>query len=192
MEDKYLEKIDQILKKHLSDKSFELWIGIRERITNKCWEKPTSSTGKYHQKEDGRVPSVSEHTYEMIYAADKLISMFDGVINKDVIFLSIALHDAYKYGLVKTCTSTESKHDIIVADWIALNRKVYLQVFNYDDTVLLEKAVRYHAGRWSTNIHDNIYNKLTPEVMFLHTLDMMSAKNLIKIQEGKNNDSGKL
>jgi 23S rRNA maturation-related 3'-5' exoribonuclease YhaM len=127
------------------------------------------------------VPSVAEHTFEMIYSADKLISMFEGVINKDVIFLSIALHDSYKYGLVKSCMSTESRHDRIIADYISLNRKIYLQALDYNDTVLLEKAVRFHAGRWSTNIGDNVYDKLTPEVMFLHTLDMLSAKNLLKV-----------
>lgn len=184
MENNYFEKCNLILKKNLSEKTFELWKGIQERISNKCWEKPTSSTGKYHQKEDGRVPSVIEHTYEMLYAADKLISMFDGVINTQVIFLSIALHDSYKYGLVKSCQSTESRHDSIIADSIALNRKVYLQAMSYQDTVLLEKAVRYHAGKWSTDIgHDHLYDKLTPEVLFLHTLDMMSSKNLIKIKD---------
>jgi len=194
VEDKYLEKIDQILKKHLSDKSFELWIGIREKISNKCWEKPTSSTGKYHQKEDGRVPTVSEHTWEMVYAADKVISMFEGIINKDVIFLSIALHDAYKYGLVRTCTSTESKHDYLIAELIKKNKNIFKQALSENDVFLLENAVRYHAGKWSTEMNNsnNIYHKLTPEVLFLHTLDMFSAKNLIKITEGKSNDTSKL
>lgn len=183
MEDKYIEKIDEILKIHLTQKSFDLWIGIRENITNKCWEKPTSSSQKYHRKEDqgGRVPSVSEHTYEMLYAADKIIQMFEGLVNKDVIFLSIALHDSYKYGFVKTCKSTESKHDQLIADLILKNKKIYLQALTENDVNKLEQAVRYHSGKWSTGVI-NIYEKFrTPEVLFLHTLDMMSSKNLIKI-----------
>lgn len=188
MEDKYLEKIDEILKKHLTQKSFELWIGIRENITNKCWEKPTSSSGKYHRKEDqnGRVPSVSEHTFELLYAADKIIHMFDGLINKDIIFLSIALHDSYKYGLVKSCQSTESKHDHLIAEIISRNKKVYLQVLNENDVNKLITSVRFHSGKWSTDARNDIYEKLSsPEVMFLHTLDMLSSRNLIKVIEEK-------
>jgi 23S rRNA maturation-related 3'-5' exoribonuclease YhaM len=183
MEDKYIEKIDEILKRQLTQKSFELWIGIRENISNKCWEKPTSSSKKYHRKEDqgGRVPSVAEHTWELIYSADKIIQMFEDVINKDVIFLSIALHDSYKYGLVKTCPSTESRHDKLIADLILKNKKIYLQVLNEQDVNKLETAVRYHSGKWSTDADKNMYEKFTPEVLFLHTLDMLSSKNLLKI-----------
>jgi 23S rRNA maturation-related 3'-5' exoribonuclease YhaM len=177
----YLEKINKVLKKNLTQKSFELWEGVSERISNKCWDKPTSSTGKYHQKEDGRVPSVAEHTWEMIYSADKIIHMFEGVINKDVIFLSIALHDSYKYGLVKTCTSTESRHDHITAEIVKLNRKIYMEALSEYDVSLLEKAIRFHSGRWSTDADKNMYNKFTPEVLFLHTLDMLSSKNLLKV-----------
>jgi hypothetical protein len=184
VEDLYIEKIDQILKKHLSDKSFELWIGIRENISNKCWEKPTSSSGKHHQKIDqnGRVPSVAEHTYEMIYAADKIIPMFEGNLNKDVVFLAIALHDSYKYGLVKTCTSTESRHDHLIAELIKTNKKIYLQALNEGDVNILEEAVRRHMGKWGTDApRDYSYGRYNPLVLFLSTLDMMSSKNLIKV-----------
>jgi len=183
-QDLYIEKIDQILKKHLTENSFELWIAIRENISNKCWNKPTSSSGKYHKKEDqgGRVPSVSEHTFEMMYAADKIIPMFEGNLNKDIVFLSLALHDAYKYGLVKTCMSTEAKHDKIIADIIKNNQKTFSQALNERDTSILEEAVRRHMGKWGTDApKDFSYEKYSPLVLFLSTLDMMSSKNLIKV-----------
>lgn len=182
--DIYLEKIDEVLKKHLTEKSFALWIGIREKIPNKCWDKLTSSTGKYHKKEDqgGRVPSVSEHTYEMIYAADKIIGMFEGLLNKDIIFLSLALHDSYKYGLVKSCNSTEAKHDKLIADLINKNKKIFTQALSENDTILLEEAVRFHMGKWGTESgKDFNYDKHGVLVLFISTLDMLSSKNLIKV-----------
>lgn len=188
MQDKFIEKIDQILKKHLTPNSFDLWIGICEKISNNCWKKPTSSTKKYHRKEDegGRVGSVSEHTWEMIYAADKLVRMFDGIINKDVIFLSIALHDSYKYGLVKSCKFTETKHDHIIAEIIKKNRNIFKQALSDNDINLLENAVRFHSGKWSTDADKNFgIDNFTAEVMFLHILDMMSSQNLIKVLEDK-------
>lgn len=185
--DQYLRKMDEILKRQLTQKSFDLWVGIRENISNKCWNRMTSSTGKYHQKEDGRVPTVAEHTYEMVYAADRIIHMFDGLINKDVIFLSIALHDSYKYGLVKSCKYTEERHDRIMAEIIMKNKKIFKYALNEDDIFLLENAIRYHAGKWSTDAGSKFCLKdFTPEVLFLHTLDMLSSRNVLKIIEDKN------
>ena len=184
--DIFIDKIDKILERQLTPKSFDLWIGIRENISNNCWEKPTSSTGKYHQKENGRVPSVSEHTYELIYAADKIISMLDGLINKDVIFLSLALHDSYKYGLVKSCKFTETKHGHIIAEIIKKNKKIFKQALNDNDIILLENAVRFHDGKWAADAGKNFsLNDLTPEILFVHTLDMLSSRDLIKITEDK-------
>lgn len=186
MEETYLEKVDKILKKNLTEKSFDLWLGVRERISNKCWDKPTSSTGKYHQKEDGRVPSVIEHTWEILYTIDKIIQMFEGNLNKDIIFLGAALHDAYKYGLVKSCTSTESRHDKIIADIIKNNQKTFLQVLNENEVKMLEEQVRFHMGKWSTDAGKNFsYKDYGPLVIFLSTLDMLSSKNLLKIPNGE-------
>ncbi len=180
--DLFIEKMDEILKRQLTQKSFDLWIGIRERISNNCWKKPTSSTGKHHQKEDGRVPSVAEHTFEMLYAADKIIAMFEGLVNKDIIFLSIALHDSYKYGFVKTCKHTESKHDQIIGDMIRKNSRVFEQVFNEEEVKILEETVRFHSGRFSTNwSKDFTIKNFTPNILFLHMLDMLSSRNLLKI-----------
>ena len=183
-QDIYIQKIDQILKKHLTEKSFDLWIAIRENISNKCWEKATSSSGKYHRKEDqgGRIPSCGEHTFEMLFVCEKIIPMFEGNLNTDVIFLAVALHDAYKYGLIKTCNFVESRHDQIIADIIKNNKKTFLQALNESDISILEEGVRFHMGRWSTNADKNFsYSNYSPLVLFLSTLDMLSSKNALKI-----------
>lgn len=181
--DLFLEKINEILKKQLTQKSFDLWVGILERISNSCWKKPTSSTGKHHQKEDGRVPSVAEHTFEMLYVADKIIAMFEGIVNKDIIFLSIVLHDSYKYGFVKSCKHTESKHDQIIGNMIRKNSSVFEQVFSKEDVQILEETVRYHTGKWSTDAKPDFkYSNHNSLVLFLSTLDMLSSRNLLKVQ----------
>jgi hypothetical protein len=181
----YMEKSEVILKRNLSENAFGLWEVLKERNSNPCWEKSTSSTNKYHKKQDGRVPSVIEHTYEMLYSADKIISMFEGIINKDVIFFSIILHDFYKYGLCKTCQWTEVKHGEITAEKIKSNKKAFLRVLSEDEFNILEDAVKYHDGRWSPVAISNNFNRsfFTPELLFLHTLDMFSSRNLIKVIE---------
>lgn len=183
--DPYLEKIDKILEKNLKPDTFKFWLQLKERISNKCWDRQSSSTGKYHKKEDGRNPTVAEHTWEMIYCADRIINMFDGLINKEVIFLSIVLHDSYKYGLCKTCQYTEEKHGEIIAETINLNKKVYRPFLTEDEIDSLIHAVKYHDGKFSSIARKNKFDKtfLTPEMMFLHFLDMMSSRNLIKVIE---------
>lgn len=183
-----MEKSEILLKKNLSDKAYELWIVLKEHISNPCWEKSTSSTNKYHKKEDGSVPTVIGHTYEMLYSADKIINMFDGIINKDVIFLSIILHDCYKYGLCKTCQWTEVKHGEITAEKIRNSRRNFLKVLTESEVDSLENAIKYHDGKWSPIAKANNFDKsfFTPEVMFLHFLDMMSSRNLIKVIEETN------
>jgi len=184
-----MDKINILLKKNLSENTFSLWEVIRDKISNKCWHKLTSSTGKYHKKENGYVPSIAEHTYEMLFAANKIINMFDGILNKDIIFLSIVLHDSYKYGLVKTCQYTEEKHGEIIAETILYNKKVFSKIFSESEIDQLQMAVRYHDGKFSPIGKKNHFNRnfLTPEVTFLYTLDMMSSKNLIKVLEEKEN-----
>lgn len=181
----YMEKSDVILKRNLSEKAFGLWEVLKERNSNPCWEKLTSSTGKYHKKEDNTVPTVIAHTYEMLYSADKIISMFEGILNKDIIFLSIALHDFYKYGLCKTCQHTEIKHGEITAEKIKSSKKVFLNFLTENEVQILEDAVKYHDGKFSPIAKANDFNRsfFTPELLFLHTLDMLSSRDVIKILE---------
>lgn len=192
--DIYVDKIDSLLKKNLTSRGFELWLRLKERIPD-IWNKPSSSTLKYHKKtdENGRVPSVSEHTFEMIYSADKIIDMFPNTVNRDVIFLSIILHDSFKYGINGNTPHTENRHDKIIGDTIRDNKKLFLKLLNENDVNLLEEITRFHSGKWSTDA-DNEFSFYShkPEVLFIHTLDMLSSKNLIKIiQENNNNDNSK-
>jgi 23S rRNA maturation-related 3'-5' exoribonuclease YhaM len=186
--DSYLEKIDFLLEKNLSKKAFDLWINLKNKNSNPCWDKLTSSTKKYHRKENGDVLSVGGHTYEMLFAADRIISMFEGIINKDVIFLSIILHDFHKYGLCKTCQFTEEKHGQITADKIKNNKKLFLQVLTENEINDLENSIRFHDGKWSSEIKNKPIDKsiFTPEVMFLHTLDMLSSRDVLKVKEESN------
>ena len=182
----FIEKIDEILKRHLTQNSFDLWVGICENITNKCLNSQSSSSGKYHLKEDGRCPTVAEHVYEMLYAADKIIHMFENMFDKNVVFLSIALHDIYKYGISLSNTHTDNRHDQIIAETIKKNQKIFIQALSLEDTILLEEVVRFHSGRWSTNASKDFnYSNYSPLVLFLSTLDMLSSQNCLKISEDK-------
>lgn len=191
----YLEKIDQVLKENMTERGFTLWNGIKKIIPN-IWEKPSSSSGKYHKKENGSVPSIAEHTFEMIYAAIKLMRLFNvkkDTSMMDVILLSIVLHDSLKYGSKGDLEHTDVSHDKLIGDLIQQNEKTFKKLFNDSEFYILEEASRFHSGRWST---DARYNKefdfkhFTPYTLFVHILDMCSTADLIKIWEKDLNDEG--
>ena len=64
----YKEKIVELLKENMTEKSFKLWNGINKRLPD-IWNKLSASTRKYHRKFNGEVPDIAEHTYEMLFSA---------------------------------------------------------------------------------------------------------------------------
>lgn len=180
----YLEKIEVIVQENVTDRCFKLWKEIDKRLPN-TWEKPTSSTGKYHRKIDGRVPSQAEHVYEMLYAASKLLGVFNvekKTPEADKIFLAILLHDSLKYGILGTRKHTDKQHDKLAADMICQNKNTFLKIFNENEFEVLTEMVRFHSGRWSTDVMGQqfSFSDKAPETLFIHLLDMMSTADLIQ------------
>jgi hypothetical protein len=179
----YEDEMNELLKANMSEDGFRLWTAMSTKITS-IWERPTSSTGKYHNKDDGRVPTVVEHTYEMLYAATKVMRMYGAEpksVDADIICLAIALHDAWKYGEKPNSRShTANAHDMIAAEMLRKNKEIICQLYSVDKYDILEDSIRFHQGRWSTNVSDAdnfSFSDRHPYVHFIHILDMLSANN---------------
>jgi hypothetical protein len=183
----YKEKVKDILEECLTERGFKLWKGV-DKILPDVWNKPTSSTGKYHKKLDGTVPDQAEHIYQMLYAAKKIIRLFGyepKSVNADVIFLAIAFHDSLKYGKFGTNKHTDYNHDKNAADMIKYNENTFLKIFDEEQAATLQEAVRFHSGRWSTDVgnvekFDWDRSELKATTFFIHLLDMMSTADLIQ------------
>lgn len=181
----YKEKIIELLKNNMSEKGFKFWTGINAILPD-IWNKPTSSTGKFHRKKNGEVPSNAEHVYHMLYAAIKLFKMFDiyiRTVEADKILFAIVLHDSLKYGQLGSRKHTDTKHDKEAADMICENRDAFLKLFDEEQFSIIEEAIRFHSGRWSTDV--SRYEKFSfrnynPETFFIHILDMLSTNDLIQ------------
>lgn len=180
----YYEKIEKLLGQNLSQKGFELWKTTDEKIPN-IWQRPSSSTGKYHKKADGSQPTIAEHTYHMLYAAAKIMRMFNFKAKSsdgDVLLLAIVFHDCLKYGEKGNRPHTSSTHDKDAADMIARDRKLLLQILSADQVDNLIDGIRYHSGQWSTDVPGGKFSfRDGPSTsMFIHTLDMLSTSDLIQ------------
>jgi hypothetical protein len=183
----YKDKVIEILEKNMSERGFKLWNGI-DRLLPDIWNKPTSSTGKYHKKNNGDIPDIAEHVYQMLYAAVKVLRMFDAKpksTDADKILMAVALHDSLKYGNLGNRKHTDYSHDKLAADMIASNEDTFRKLFSEDQLHTLEEAVRFHSGRWSTDIPKGSpfdWNKsnLRMETFFVHILDMFSTADIIQ------------
>jgi hypothetical protein len=181
----YKEKIIELLEKNMTEKGFKLWKGI-DNIAPDIWDKPTSSTGKYHKKMNGEIPTCAEHTYHLLYAANKIMKLFNYKANTpdgDKILFACVLHDSLKYGNLGTRKHTDNKHDKAAADMIASNKNTFLKILNENQFYDLEEMVRFHSGQWSTDVPKNKkfdFKDYIPETLMLHILDMMSTVDLIQ------------
>ena len=180
----YHRRIIELLKENLTERSFKLWRGI-DRLMPNCWDKLTSTTKKYHRKANGEVPSQGEHVFEMLHAAVKILSMFGydpKTTDTDKILLAIALHDSMKYGNFGTRKHTDNRHDKFAADMVSSNKHNFTKVLTEEQFFVLEEAVRFHSGRWSTDARHKEFNwkDYNPETLVVHVLDMLSSKDCLK------------
>lgn len=185
---KFVKKIDELLKKEMTENGYLLWHKMFEKIPP-VWDRLSSSSKKYHKKDNGEVQTISEHTYEMLYAGNIIIRMFGyekNCVEKDTILLSIVLHDAFKYGENINSIHTSNKHDKLAADKMLKNKKILESKIGESQYSILEEAIRYHSGRWSSDVSKKEqfkFNEFNPETMFVHMLDMLSTKNVLKAPE---------
>lgn len=181
----YKEKIIELLKENMTERGYKLWEGIDQILPDIC-DRPTSSTGKWHRKHDGRVPSMAEHAYEMLYATVKVFKLFNfekKTPNADMLLMAIALHDSLKYGKFGDTPHTDYKHDRTAADMIKSNEETFLKLFTNEQFISLEEGVRFHMGRWSTDgagTEKFDWFDFQPYALFIHVLDMMSTGDLIQ------------
>jgi len=182
----YKEKMTTLLRDNLTNFAFSLWTGANEKIPS-IWDRPSSSSGKYHNKENGYVPSLAEHTYEMLYACIKIWSLFEiqpKTEAGDILLLALAFHDIFKYGKEPDKSNhTDGTHDKLCADLIEKGKNTFLKVMSENSVNLLEECVRFHSGRWSTEApKDFDFKKYHSFTLFVHFLDMMSSRNLIHLE----------
>ena len=123
----YKEKIVDLLKSNMTERAFTLWKGIDSVLPN-TWDKPTSSTGKWHKKLNGNIPNQGEHIYHLLYSATKVMRLFDIKLRTpeaDKMLFAVALHDTWKYGKQGQRKHTDGEHDKLAADMVSKNKSTF-------------------------------------------------------------------
>jgi hypothetical protein len=181
----FKEKIEKLLEENMTEKAFKLWKGIDGMLPD-IWNKPTSSTGKWHRKLNGEVPDNAEHVYSLLYAATKVMRLFNyepKTSDCDALLFAISLHDSLKYGKLGTRKHTDNKHDKAAADMVCENKEIFLKILSQEQFEMMEEAIRFHTGQWSTDVKYSgpfSFSNYKPQTLFLHMLDMMNTNDLIQ------------
>lgn len=181
----YKEKVESLLQENMTERGFNLWKGINNILPD-IWDLTTSTTGKYHKKLNGDIPTQAEHVYQMLYAAAKLLRMLNiesNTTDADKILIAVALHDGLKYGMMGTRKHTDRTHDKNIADVISQNKGTFLKIFTEEQFYEIEEMIRFHSGQWSTDVPKNEtfdFKNYRPTTLIIHMLDMMSTADLIQ------------
>lgn len=130
--------------------------------------KPSSSTGKYHPKDEHLPGGLSLHTARVLDITEILIESFKNVCNPDVMRAGALLHDIGRYGTDEKASEHSLKnHAILGANWV---EKIGIGLGTPEKDLLeICGIIRTHMGRWSEPSPDS-----GDEVM-VHIADMVAA-----------------
>ena len=155
------------------------------------FEVPASSTGKYHPSFSLGNGGLVRHTKVAVRIAVELLnnnSIFTNFTSdeKDLIIMSILVHDGLKSGLEKS-EYTKFEHPILVSNYIKENKdKLSL---NEEELNLLTSMIESHMGEWNTNAYSNVVlpKPTTKYQKFVHMCDFLSSRKFLDVKF-ENND----
>lgn len=148
------------------------------------FEIPASSTGKYHPLFAASEHGLVKHTKVAVRIAYELLNN-PGLNNfkdneKDIIIMSLVLHDGFKSGKVKE-KYTRFDHPLLVADFIEENKdKLSL---NEDEIKLMKNVISSHMGIWNKDYNGNEVLPVPKDKYqrFVHMCDYLASKKFINV-----------
>lgn len=179
----------EIFKKELeyiSDEDIRESTGIMlDLLPDYFYQIPASSTGKYHPRFAGTESGLVKHTKVAVRIAKELLdnpSLTNFTLReKDLIIMSIILHDGLKNGLVKD-KYTKIDHPLLVSNYIKQNSdKLKL---TKEDLEIVTKGISSHMGPWNKDYDGNIVlpTPKTKTERFIHMCDYLSSKKFLDVE----------
>lgn len=155
------------------------------------FEVAASSTGKYHPSFALGEGGLLRHTKVAVKIAQELLNdesigyMFTND-EKDLIIISIMMHDGLKHGITKE-KYTRFDHPILMAEYIKEN-KDKLTLTN-EEIQFISSAISSHMGPWTTNPYSEVTlpkpsNKYQ---RFVHMCDFLASRKFLDVNF-KNNE----
>lgn len=170
----------------LNDRIKESCIILLNLLPDYFYEIPASSTGKYHPSFSLGDGGLVRHTKVAVKIARELFndnSLFASYTNdeKDLLTLSIILHDGVKEGLVKE-KYVRFDHPVLMASFITDNASK--TKLNEKEIKLICDVISSHMGPWNTNPYSDVVLPLpkTKYQQFVHMCDFLSSRKFLDVK----------
>ena len=167
-------------------------ISLIELLPDYFFNVPASSTGKFHPSFALGDGGLIRHTkvavriaYEMFN--DESITGAYSKNEKDLMILSLIMHDGLKSGLEKS-EYTKFEHPILVCDYIKKNKDKL--DFTDKEIEFICHVISSHMGPWNTNNYSDIILP-KPESKFqrfVHMCDFLASRKFLDVKFDSNNN----
>lgn len=154
------------------------------------FEVQASSTGKYHPSFTLGEGGLVRHTKVAVRIAHELLennSLGHKFTDdeKDLIIMSILIHDGMKHGKNKE-KYVRFDHPLIICDYVKENKdKLSL---NDNEINFITSVVSSHTGEWNTNYYSNVTLPLPKDKYqrFVHMCDFLASRKFLDVKFDNN------
>lgn len=160
-------------------------ITILNMLPDYFYEVPASSTGKYHPDFSLGEGGLVRHVKVAVRIAKELLD--NPIIGdkytqneKDIMIMTLILHDGLKSGLVKS-KYTQANHPTLIKNFVNENKN--LLELSENELDLFSKCVESHMGPWNTDYDGNeiLPKPKTKYENFVHMCDYLSSKKFLNV-----------
>ena len=160
-----------------------------DKIPDYFFTIPASSTGKYHPQYATGDGGLVRHTKSAVRMAVELFGIYKFPEHtKDLIIMSLVLHDSVKKGYEKEEQYTRFDHPLVACEFIKKYAKD-LKITKEDIDFVCE-CISSHMGRFNTSDYSDVILPIpkTPEQKFVHMCDYLASRKVINVEFNKNNE----
>lgn len=167
---------------------------IIDLLPDYFFEVAASSTGKYHPSFALGEGGLVRHTKVAVRIGkeildDESIGYIFTDDEKDLMIISIIMHDGLKHGLIKE-KYTRFDHPILMANFIEDNKDK--TNFTKREIEFLSSAISSHMGPWNTNPYSDVTlpkpkNKYQ---RFVHMCDYLASRKFLDVKFENNDIQG--
>ena len=179
----YFIEVEKYIKNKDYIKDFEYLI---ENLPDYFFTIPASSTGKYHPKYATGDGGLLRHSKAAVRIGYELLQ--DPIIGdkytnreKDLMLISLAIHDGIKSGFTKE-KYTRFDHPLLAAQYLE-NNKANMS-FTEEDIEFMKKVISSHMGAWNTDINgvEVLPIPKTKYENFVHMCDYLASRKFLEVK----------
>ncbi|MEG0799216.1 MAG: HD domain-containing protein [Bacilli bacterium] len=146
---------------------------------------PASSTGKYHPSFTLGENGLVKHTKVAVRIAKELLDNetfgeFYTHDEKDLLLMSLLVHDGLKSGLEKS-EYTLVNHPILIGEYLLSNKELF--TLSNDEIKFIVDATKTHMGPWVNDYKGNkvLDKPITKYQRFVHMCDYLASRKFLNV-----------